>query len=100
MTNADFQQRLEEMYKNFPYNIMDKPSKTLNELCYALRMDKEYDYNLSIFNSILNQWLCVPSVKECFIPVKTLARHVKEVKVDEDDDFECPEVCLMIIVED
>ena len=100
MTNAEFQRRLEEMYNRFPGTITSKPSKTMNELVYVLRMDEEYDYNLSIYNPILNQWLCIPSVKECFIPVRTLARHVKMVKIDDDDDFKCPEIFLTIVVED
>lgn len=102
MNNAEFQQRLEEMHNKFPTIFTKARNNTLNELVYVLRMDEEYDYNLSIFNPILNQWLCVPSVRECFIPVRTLARHVKVVKIDDDDDddFECPEIFLTIVVED
>ena len=99
MNNAEFQQRLEEMCKKFSF-ITNKPNKTVNELLYVLRMDEENDYNISLFSKALNQWTCIPSVKECFVPVKTLAKHVKEVRVDEDDDFQCKEICLTVIVEE
>jgi hypothetical protein len=46
--------------------------------------------------------MCIPSVKACFIPVKDLAMHVKEVEVDEceDDDFEYDGICLTVWLEE
>ncbi len=44
-------------------------------------------------------WTCIPSVKETFIPVRTLARHIKEIVFDE-DDYDCAEICLTFVVED
>lgn len=95
MNNIEFQNRLAELYKEHPMIARSK-RKTANELFYVLRQDKEFDYNISSNEG--GAWTCIPSVKECFIPVKTLAKHVKEICIDE--DFECDEVCLTVILED
>lgn len=101
MTNADFQAKLDEMYASH-YCITKKPIKTFNELVWTLRQD-DIDYNISIppTNGEVS-WMCIPSVKACFIPVRFLAMHVKEVKVDEceDDDFEYDGICLTVYLED
>ena len=93
MTNKEFQVKLQEMYNEHPMIARSK-KKTVNELLYVLRMDKENDYNISILED--GFWSCVPSVKECFVPVKTLARHVKSVQFDE-DDYGCEEICLTVV---
>ena len=95
MKNAEFQTKLQEMYAEHPM-IAKSEKKTVNELFYVLRMDKENDYNISIVED--GFWSCVPSVKECFVPVKTLARHVKSVELDE-DDYDCAEICLTVVTE-
>ena len=101
MTNAEFQVKLEEMYKSHIV-ITKKPNKTFNELVWTLRQD-DVDYNISIppYEEGMG-WLCIPSVKECFIPVRSLAKHVKKVELDEyeDDDFEYDGICLTVWLED
>lgn len=96
MTKEEFQARLDALYKENPMIARSK-KKTVNEVIYVLRQDKEFDYCISMQEDAA--WTCIPSVKECFIPVRTLARHVKEVVFDEQDD-ECKEVCLTFVVED
>lgn len=101
MTNADFQKRLEEMYKSHPI-ITKGPRKTFNELVWVLRQhDIDYNINIPPYNGD-NRWMCIPSVKECFIPVKDLAMHVSKVELDEmeDDDFEWDGICLTVWLEE
>ena len=98
MTNAEFQKKLTEMYES---HLVTKTSvkKTFNELVWVLRQD-DVDYNISIPPYTDNMgWTCIPSVKECFIPVRDLAKHIKKVELDE-DDFECDEICLTVYLED
>ena len=100
MTNAEFQKKLEKMYES--HSIITKEKrKTFNELVWTLRQDN-VDYNISIPSYKEDGWLCIPSIKECFIPVKWLAMHVKEVEIDEyeDDDFEYDGICLTVRLED
>lgn len=97
MNNEEFQARLAELYKENPMIARSK-SKTVNELVYVLRQDKEFDYNISMTED--GAWTCIPSVKECFIPVRTLAKHVKDVYVDAEDGYECEEICLTVVLED
>ena len=83
MTNKEFQIQLEEMYQKFPI-IGKRKQKTLNELVYVLRMSEE-DYQLNTFDkSDPCAWGCIPSVKECFIPVRDLAKTVVSVEFDEE----------------
>lgn len=98
MTNAEFKSKLEAMYSVHPI-ITKKANKTFNELVWILRQD-DVDYNISIppYEDDMG-WMCIPSVKECFIPVKTLAKHVSKVELDE-DEFECEEICLTVWLED
>jgi len=101
MNNTEFQQKLEKMYADNPM-IAGSSRKTFNTLVFLLRQD-DVDYNISIppYKEDMG-WLCIPSVKETFIPVKTLAMHVKEVRVDEleNDDFEYNGVCLTVYLEE
>ena len=97
MTNKEFQIKLQEMYAEHPVLARSK-QKTVNELIYMLRMDKENDYNVNLVED--GAWSCIPSVKECFIPVKTLALHVKSIELDETDyGFEVKEICLTVVTE-
>ena len=97
MTNQEFQVKLQELYNEHPMIARSK-KKTVNELLYVLRMDKENDYNVNLVENGI--WSCIPSVKECFIPVKTLARHVKSVEYDETDyGFEVKEICITVVTE-
>jgi hypothetical protein len=95
MTNKEFQTKLQEMYNEHPM-IAKSEKKTVNELFYVLRMDKENDYNINIIDRGFVS--CVPSVKLCFVDAKTLAKHVKEV-VCEEEDYGCDEICLTIVTE-
>lgn len=101
MTNTEFQHKLAELYES---HLVTKTNtrKTFNELVWVLRQDN-VDYNISIPPYMENMgWLCISSVKECFIPVKTLAKYVKEVVLDEckDDDFEYDGNCITVYLED
>jgi hypothetical protein len=85
------------MYKEHPM-IARSEKKTVNELFYVLRMDKENDYNINLIEGGI--WCCIPSVKECFIPVTTLAKHIVRVECDETDyGFEVKEICLTVVTE-
>ena len=97
MTDVEFQEKLKRMYAENPLIARSK-KKTVNEILYLLRMDKENDYNVSVAED--GAWSCIPSVKECFVPVKTLARHVKSIECDDEDvNLCCPEICLTIVTE-
>ena len=100
MTNAEFQKKLEKMYES--HSIITKEKrKTFNELIWTLRQDN-IDYNISIPPYKEDGWLCIPSIKECFIPVKWLAMHVEAVELDEceNDDFEYDGICLTVWLEE
>lgn len=97
MTNAEFQNKLRCMYEENPMIARSK-KKTINEIFYLLRMDKDNDYCISIVED--GVWSCVPSVKECFVGVKTLAKHVKSIVCDDEEDNPgCEEICLTIVAE-
>lgn len=96
MKHVDFRKRLDALYQENPMIARSK-RKTVNEVLYVLRQDKEFDYNVSMVED--GTWTCIPSVKETFIPVRTLAKHVVDIRCDDEDDFECPEICLTFTVE-
>lgn len=101
MTNAEFQNKLVELYNAHPL-IGRSKRKTLNELVWILRQDS-IDYNINIHPYKEDMGLlCIPSVKECFIPVRDLAMHVKAIEAEEyeDDDFEYDGVCLTVWLEE
>lgn len=98
MTKAEFFNHVNALIAEHPI-IAQSKRKTVNELLYVLRMDKEYDYNISIKDpEAKNVWTCIPSVKECFIPIRDLKKHVKSVEYD-DEDYGCEEICITIVVE-
>lgn len=103
MTNAEFQEKLAKMREEH-HLIAGGPKLTFNTLVWLLRNDS-VDYNISIppYKDGMG-WLCICSVKECFIPVKELAMHVKKVEVDEDDceddDFKYDGICLTVWLEE
>lgn len=102
MTNAEFQKKLEEMYTSHFFITKDR-NKTFNELVWTLRQD-DVDYNINIhpYEDDMG-FVCIPSVKECFIPVKELAKHVSKVEFDEyfnDEDFDYNGICLTVWLED
>ena len=95
MTNKEFQTKLQALYKKHPM-IARSEKKTVNELFYVLRTDKENDYNINIISNGFVS--CVPSVKMSFVDVKTLAKHVKSVECEE-EDYGCEEICLTVVTE-
>lgn len=98
MTRAEFFNHLNALIAEHPI-IAKSKRKTFNELCYVLRMDKEYDYNISANDPTANNaWTCIPSVKECFIPVRDLKKHVKSVDFDESEQ-DCEEICITVVLE-
>lgn len=101
MTNAEFKEKLAKMREEHSL-IAGGARMTYNTLVWLLRKD-DIDYNISIPPyEEEGGWMCIPSVKECFIPVKYLAMHVKEIEVDEceDDDFEYDGICLTVWLEE
>ena len=98
MTRNEFFSRVNNLFEEHPM-IAKSKRKTLNEFLYVLRMDKEYDYCVSLTDtSNEHTWTCIPSAKECFVPVRDLKKHVKSI------DFDTMEhngklVCMSMVVE-
>ena len=82
MTNAEFQAKLDAMYAKHPMIARSNP-KSLNELMYVLRMEGDRDYSISD-----NEGGCIPSVRETFVPTRTLASKVVFIEYEEFED-EC-----------
>ncbi len=80
MTNAEFQKKLAAMFEKHPLINKSDP-KSLNELMYVLRMESDVDYGISTTDGT-----CIPSVKETFVPTKTLARKVLSTRYEEYTD--------------
>ena len=80
MTNVEFQTKLDAMYAKHPMIARSNP-KSLNELMYVLRMEGDRDYSISD-----NEGGCIPSVRETFVPTRTLARKVVSVEYEEFED--------------
>ena len=99
MTNAEFQKKLTGMYEKYPFLSKQNP-KTVNILLYILRKDVSVtDYNVNLIKDDADGVICIPSVKECFVPIGDLALHVKEVECEEEDDgFDG--LCLNVYVEE
>ena len=83
MTNAEFQAKLDAMYAKHPMIARSNP-KSINELMYVLRMEGDRDYSISD-----NEGGCIPSVRETFVPTRTLARNVVFIEYEEfEDEYE------------
>lgn len=83
MTNAEFQMKLNEMFAKHPMLARSNP-KSLNELMYVLRMEGDRDYSISD-----NEGGCIPSVRETFVPTRTLARKVVSIAYEEfEEEYE------------
>ena len=92
MTNAEFQKKLEEMYKEYPLIARSK-KKTINELIFVLRHDDEVpDYCLNINSK--SQGFSFGLLKESFFPVRDLALKVNSLEYSECEDSEYP--CLVV----
>ena len=98
MTNSEFQKKLKTMYASYPF-ICKPEKKTVNILFYVLRRDVGVtDYNINLITED-GRTLCVPSVRETFVPVSSLALHVKEVECEE-DDYGFDGLCLTVYLEE
>ena len=95
MTNKEFQTKLQALYNKHPM-IARSEKKTVNELFYVLRQDEENDYNINVVDNGFVS--CIPSVKQCFVSVKLLAKHVKKIECEE-EDYGCKEICLTVVTE-
>ena len=82
MTNAEFMAKLDAMYAKHPMIARSNP-KSLNELMYVLRMEGDRDYSISD-----NEGGCIPSVRETFVPTRTLAKKVVSIEWEEFEDEE------------
>lgn len=91
MTNAEFQAKLEAMYAKHPMIARSNP-KSLNELMYVLRMESDRDYSIST-----NDGMCIPSVRETFVPSRDLAKKVVSIEWEEFEDEEYGTVDAIIV---
>lgn len=82
MTNAEFMTKLDTMYAKHPMIARSNP-KSLNELMYVLRMEGDRDYSIST-----NDGMCIPSVRDAFVPTRDLAKKVLDIWWEEFEDEE------------
>ena len=82
MTNTEFMNKLDAMYAKHPMISSSNP-KSLNELLYVLRMEGDRDYSISS-----NDGMCIPSVRETFVPTRHLAKKVVSIEWEEFEDEE------------
>ena len=88
MTNAEFQEKLNKMYKDFPMIAISK-QKTINELVFVLRHDNEVqDYCLGIDSA--SEGYSFGFLKEGFFPVRWLALKIKSLEYEWPEDAEMP----------
>jgi hypothetical protein len=91
MTNAEFMNKLEAMYENYPIIAKNK-HKTLNELVYVLRMKGDRDYSIST-----NAGMCISSVRETFIPSRYLSKKIEFIEWEEFEDEEYGTIGAIIV---
>lgn len=91
MTNAEFMAKLDAMYAKHPMIARSNP-KSLNELMYVLRMEGDRDYSIST-----NDGMCIPSVRETFVPSRDLAKKVVSIEWDEFEDEEYGTIGAIIV---
>lgn len=92
MTDLEFQVNLNEMFAKHPMIARSNP-KSLNELIYVLRMEGDRDYSIST-----NNGMCIPSVRETFVPVRDLTKKIASIEWEEFEDEEYGN-CGAIIVD-
>lgn len=97
MTNLEFEKKLEEIYSAHPM-LNKSEKKSINELSYMLRMTEE-DYCLNITDGN-GSFMCIPSVKETFIPTHILAKKIEEIEFDEEVYEEYGTNLLIILAKD
>jgi hypothetical protein len=91
MTNVEFQKKLDAMYAKHPMIARSNP-KSLNELMYVLRMEGDRDYSIST-----NDGACIPSVRETFVPTRSLAKKVMSIEWEEFEDEEFGTIGAIIV---
>lgn len=91
MTNVEFMNKLDEMYSKHPMIARSNP-KSLNELMYVLRMEGDRDYSIST-----NDGMCIPSVRETFVPSRDLAKKVVSIEWEEFEDEEYGTIGAIIV---
>jgi hypothetical protein len=85
MTRNEFFQTFNKMMDKHP---MIKASKqlTVNELVYVLRIEGETDFCINTNSG--NEFGCIPSVRETFVPTKTLAKKITSIDWEQYDECE------------
>lgn len=92
MTNAEFQVKLDNMYKEFPIIALSK-QKTINELIFVLRHDEEVeDYCLNIDSK--TEGFTFGFLKQSFFPVRALALKIKSIEYEWPEDSQYPLLVL------
>lgn len=91
MTNAEFMAKLDAMFAKHPMIARSNP-KSLNELMYVLRMEGDRDYSIST-----NDGMCIPSVRETFVPTRDLAKKVVSIEWEEFEDEEYGTIGAIIV---
>lgn len=87
MTNAEFQEKLKTMTKE--YLPIASKQMTINELVFVLRHDDDVpDYCLNINSE--SEGFSLGMLKECFHPVRYLALKIKSLEYEEYEDSEYP----------
>lgn len=94
MTKNKFNKLLAKAFDKHPMIKMSKV-KSLNELIYVLRMEFEEDFCINTIEAD-GVFGFIPSVKETFIPTRTLALKIKSMEYDEEMFDECNEHVLVI----
>lgn len=82
MTNAEFQVKLEAMFKKYLPGTGKK--RTVNELLFVLRHDDEVeDYNFNLDSK--SAGFSFGFAKESFFPSRHLALKIDSIEYEEDD---------------
>lgn len=95
MTNEEFQTQLDAMFAKHPM-IANSSQTSINELMYVLRMEGNEDYQI-----ITNTGLCIPSVREAFVPTSLLAKKIKTIEYEDyDDEYDGKYVHAALVIVD
>ena len=95
MTKIQFNKLLSNAYDKHPMLKASKV-KSLNELIYVLRMEFEDDFCINTAQAD-GAFGCIPSIRETFIPTRTLALKIKSIEYDEETFEEMGQHLLMIV---
>lgn len=82
-TQADWEMHLKKLYASVGLKKGDRAYYTFNELVHALRMDKSVsDYNITVEYPFDLKYICIPSVKETYIPLRDLKLSVVSINFE------------------